>query len=153
MIKTWLLISLLALGCSVGLMGAIIEFSDYRAFQTNGKEVKAVPALKVQATGQAVGQDTLEVLLKFKTDAGVDVFVSRNVPKRLLERLSSDGYIELIYLADDPKRTIFKGEILPKGYFWLGFAVISGLLFVVALRSRYRIAGFLTGIPSGDFAR
>ena len=155
MFNTWLLIIVLFGGSIIGFGEGISKYSDYRSLNYSGITVKAYQdtTMKAEENPKRVsiidGEDRFEVFLQFMTYDKKVVYVTPHVPKRLVDKLANDGFIELVYNAKNPRFVIFKGEKLEKGYSRFMFGFLLGFLFIIVLKSRYRIAPFLGRVNAG----
>jgi hypothetical protein len=155
MIKAWFIIILLFLGAAAGILEWLADFEPYYSFKSGAKVGRATAASKLQKPGSAIvkfDEARYEFPLRFKTEAGKDIFVVAYVPRRALDKLEQDGYVNVLYLPDEPRRIVFEGDIprMPKGYMGLLFGLVSLAVGIAAMKARHSLARHTRYLGHGD---
>ena len=112
---------LLLMGLCALFVGGV-DYFEARNFKVNGRE--SVLELALPGDG-----------LKYNTDAGYQYLPRSYVPASVAERVTKGERIEIIYIRDDPRRRIFKGEEVPQGgvYLLVGLSLIGVFAFSLRL--------------------
>lgn len=145
MFKVWFLIMLFFVGCLTGLLSWIADFSRYYDYSAHGKTTEATLLIRTATPTRSLfvdGETKYQIDLKFKTDDGVDVTVSPYLPASVIEKLKTDGSAEIVYLVDDPRSVIYKGQELPKNFGSLLLGLLSGIVGVLLLTIRHKLVPY-----------
>lgn len=145
MFKIWFFIVLLFLGAATGVLAWFADFAPYYSFKSHAKVATATAASKSQKPGAGIvklDEVRYEFPLRFKTDAGQDIFAVAHLPQRGLERLAQDGRINVLYLPDEPQRVLFEGDVqkMPRGYASLLFSAACLIVAFAVLKARHGLA-------------
>ncbi len=139
MVTAWKFrIMLLVMGL-VGIVSFLADFVDYRAFQVDGTPAVLQQSSKASPPGPAMFINDRVVhnfQVKYRTREGRQEIYERYVPSDIVKKLVDGGTVEILYLPDNPRRFIYKGEQLPMGGYWLAFGVGMIGLFALSLRLR-----------------
>ena len=147
MVKVWFVVILLFLGAAAGFLGFAADFGPYYSFKKGAKVAQARPASKTQEAGRSIikyDEARYEYPLRFKTDSGRDIFANAFVPARALDKLKSDGQVNVLYLPDEPERILFEGDIqrMPRGWWSLILGIAALVVGIAVLRRRSKLAPY-----------
>jgi hypothetical protein len=144
MFKAWFIVILLFLGSVTGFLGWLVDFAPYYSFKS-AKVARATAASSTQKPGTTIvkyDEVRYEFPLRFKTDSGRDIFAVSFAPRSALDKLERDGYVNVLYLPDEPQTVLFEGDVpkMPRGYKPLLFGLASLVVAFGALKIRGTLA-------------